>query len=516
MDEEINKNIMDSIYELDEAIEEAMIREEELEDKGVRDEEYPLPQIIQDWVNVGSEYSKYNEFPLTMCYFNILGQIVKDFIQIPLGANRLDTRLHFIWLQTARTGKSALWKLMNYSLQGTYKNINALILNEDDEEIKSKLSNFDIFDISVYTSAALIGTFVENDSFEHIQNDNFECSTFTEGITECDCESDENPRKTFIPGALHGSGIAHWDEFESSGIFKMKKHNEDMLLTFQTFMNDIDVRSDGHVMTKHLAGCSQTGRCDCQRSLYATSYVPDNLAEVIRNSGVLQRAFVHVREVPNHIRSKMHESVVANIGQEVDDELPVQKFIKHFTDIHQRVLKKWKDVECHPTKIIKIPKEVNDVINQYKIKMENYIETCRPELQTAVQSFSINLILYQVKISMFIALAEGRFNITANDVHCAGRLVEKAYMSLVGWLEQGIRVQRQTLSDKVGINTFKQSYFDSKKDENGYTLKKEFLAKSAAALEKSPKQTYRNYNQIKDKFEETKIGRSVYIKYIGD
>jgi len=155
MNEEIDKSVMDSIYELDEAIEEAMIREEELEDKGVRDEKYPLPKIIQDWVNVGSEYSKYNEFPLTMCYFNIMGQIIKDFIQIPLGANRLDTRLHFIWLQTARTGKSATWKLMNTTLQGTYKNINALKLNED-EDIKNRLSNFDIFDISVYTSAAYL------------------------------------------------------------------------------------------------------------------------------------------------------------------------------------------------------------------------------------------------------------------------------------------------------------------------------------------------------------------------
>ena len=185
---------------------------EDNEDKGPRDENYPLPDIIKEWITVGSEYSRYNRFPLTMCYFNIMGQIVKDFIQIPHGANRLDSRLHFVWLQTARTGKSATWKLMNTTLQGVYENINK-------KAIKNNLNTFDTFDISVYTSAALIGTFVENEAFDTDEP-----------------ESDTNPRKIFIPGALDGSGIAHWDEFESSGIFKMKKHNEDMLLTFQTFL----------------------------------------------------------------------------------------------------------------------------------------------------------------------------------------------------------------------------------------------------------------------------------------
>ena len=486
------------------------------EEGGVREEEYPLPDIIQKWIDVGANYSKYNEFPLQMCYFNIMGQVVKDFIQIPQGSNRKDSRLHFIWLQTARTGKSAVWAYMNATLTGVYKKINKVRLDDKHKEFKELKEN-DIFDISVYTSAALIGTFIENDKFAHISNDDIICNTLQEDESNvCNCEGPNNPRKLFIPGALDGSGIAHWDEFESSGIFNVKKHNEDMLLTFQTFMNDIDTISGGHIMTKYLAGVTSIGECDSQRSLYATSYVPQNLADVIRNSGVLQRAFVYVREVPNHVRRQMHEYVVNSIGTEVDSTIDVEEFVDHFKDIYLRVAKKWRKNGQQSTKMISIPKQVNDVINQYRIRMETHTADCRPEIIKSVESFSINLILYQFKIAMFIALSEGRFNITVNDAHCAGRIVQNAYNELVGWLEQTQKSQRQTLSNKVGINEFKRAYFDSKKDDEGFTPKKAFLAASAKLLQLSPKPTYTRYNEIKDKFEETKNGRVVHIKYIGE
>jgi len=518
MKEEIDDELIDTLYEAS---------NEDDEDKGPRKEKYPLPPIIKDWIKVGSEYSRYNKFPLTMCYFNIMGQIVKDFIQIPHGANRLDSRLHFVWLQTARTGKSATWKLMNTTLQGVYENINNIA-------IANNLDTFDTFDISVYTSAGLIGTFTENDAGSQKFDDNIEEGV--ELIKSIDGDGVEtiepfnpmanpaqaytekwiNSKKRFIVGSLHGSGIAHWDEFESSGIFKMKKHNEDMLLTFQTFLNDIDIKGDGHIMTKSLAGVVVTGKCDCQRSLYATSYVPENLAAVIRNSGVLQRAFVFVREVPNHTRRKMHKTVVDNIGKEIDDEIPVQPFIDHFTEVYKNTLEKWNKVDKKTTNMIEISDDVTKVIHQYRKQMEKYIKTCRPEIQTAVESFSINLILYNTKIAMYIALSEGRFDINVNDVHCAGRLVEKAYKELVGWLEQGIRTQRQSLSNNNRLNQFKQSYFDSTKDDEGFTEKTPFLGKCAKLLQLSPKQTYLNYNKLSEEFEEVKKGRTVWVKYIGD
>jgi len=511
--------------------------------KGPDKKDYPLPEMVDKWVKAGSEYSKHNEFPLKMCYFNIMGQVLKDFVTIPIGANRLDTRFHFIWLQTARTGKSAVWKFMDGTLKGVYEQINKLKLNEetvtikeiDDNgnetektiEIREIIQDNDVFDISVYTSAALIGTFIENnggtekyiDKFDDgaliIKEDGEEAVIYDSEI-HAPLEPYINRRKVFIPGALKGSGVAHWDEFESSGIFNIKKHNEDMLLTFQTFMNDIDTESDGHVMTKYLAGVDHVGKCDSRRSLYATSYVPQNLGEVIRNSGVLQRAFNYVNEVPSELIDKMHEEVIANIGIKIKHKEPIKEFQTHFVDIWQKTLERYKEVDCDPTEVIKIPRPVVDVINTYRRKLTNEIATCRPEIIKAVQSFSINLILYQVKLATFIAISRGVYSVSIGDVHCAGELVENTYKSLVVWLEQGIRTQHQSLSNKTGINNFKQSYFDCKKDDDGFVNKKVFLEKSATSLRLSPAQTYVRFNELQDKFIERKIGRSVYIKYDGD
>jgi hypothetical protein len=499
--------------------------------KGPDKKDYPLPKIVDKWVKAGSEYSKHNEFPLKMCYFNIMGQVLKDFITIPIGANRLDTRFHFIWLQTARTGKSAVWRFMDGTLKGTYEQINALKLNEDIEIIQDN----DVFDISVYTSAALIGTFIENNGGTEKYKENIDDGALMVRLKDANGHETgqtaiynsntpahaalatyKNRRKVFIPGALKGSGIAHWDEFESSGIFNIKKHNEDMLLTFQTFMNDIDTESDGHVMTKYLAGVDHVGKCDSRRSLYATSYVPQNLGEIIRNSGVLQRAFNFVREVPSELINKMHKEVVANIGIKIEHKEPIEEFQTHFVNIWKETLKRYKEVKCDPTEVIKISRRVVDVIDVYREKLTNEIATCRPEIIKAVQSFSINLILYQVKLATFIAISRGQYSVSIDDVHCAGKLVENTYKSLVVWLEQGIRTQHQSLSNKTGINNFKQSYFDCKKNEDGFVPKKEFLKKAADSLQLSPRQTYLKYKEIENKFESTKNGRVVWIKYIGD
>jgi hypothetical protein len=518
MTEDIDEEMIDSIYD----------SYEDNTPKGPDKKEYPLPPIIKEWVKAGSEYSIHNEFPLKMCYFNIMGQVIKDFVVIPIGANRLDTRFHFVWLQTARTGKSAVWKFMDGTLKKVYKQINALKFNEDNSEIREIIQDNDVFDISVYTSAALIGTFIENSGGTEKYID-----TFDDGALIVKVNDDEKPviynsethgelepyinrRKVFIPGALKGSGIAHWDEFESSGIFNLKKHNEDMLLTFQTFLNDIDTESDGHVMTKYLAGVDHVGKCDSRRSLYATSYVPHNLGEVIRNSGVLQRAFNYINEVPEELINKMHREVIANIGIKTEHKEPMDKFSNHFVGIWQQTLQRYKDVGCDPTAVMVIPKDVVGAIDIAKTRLDNEIATCRPEIKKAVQTFSMNLMLYHVKLATFIAISDGRYVMKIDDVHCAAELVHKTYNSLVVWLERGVKAQRVSLSASAGINEFKQCYFDSNKDTEGYIKKSTFLELFANKTQISPAQTYRKYEIIKSNFEEIKKGRVVYIKYIGD
>ena len=268
-----------------------------IEDNEIIEENYPYPAIVQKWIKEGSNYSMENEFPITMLYFTALGHILKDFIRIPVRASRLDTRVHFLWLQTPRTGKTAVWKFLKKVLDGTYMTINAQNVDENGN-IRADLSSYNIFSVKQYSDAALVGTFVEN-----------------EGFANDEPEGPDNWRKTFVEGTLAGSGLAHWDEFESSGIFKTGHHKEEILQTFQTFMNDLD--SESYIITKNLAGTANIGECNCMRAFYGTTYVPGNLVEVILNSGVLQRTFMYVREVPDEIREKMQDEILSTYNMEL-------------------------------------------------------------------------------------------------------------------------------------------------------------------------------------------------------
>ena len=85
---------------------------DDVPDIDIEKQDYELPKLVKDYVNVAKEYSIENEFPATISFFMILGQILKDFYTIPVKAQRIDPRVHFAWFQTARTGKTAIWKML--------------------------------------------------------------------------------------------------------------------------------------------------------------------------------------------------------------------------------------------------------------------------------------------------------------------------------------------------------------------------------------------------------------------
>ena len=67
-----------------------------------------LPALVREWVDTFGKVSRYNEFPATLAYFNLLGEIIKDYVHIPYGYTVEDTRFHVAHIQTARSGKSVL------------------------------------------------------------------------------------------------------------------------------------------------------------------------------------------------------------------------------------------------------------------------------------------------------------------------------------------------------------------------------------------------------------------------
>ena len=71
-------------------------------------EEIDLPTIVRNWEKVATSYSRYNNIPAVIGFYTLLGDLVKNMVEIPFGPTTTDTRIHFCWIQTARTGKTTL------------------------------------------------------------------------------------------------------------------------------------------------------------------------------------------------------------------------------------------------------------------------------------------------------------------------------------------------------------------------------------------------------------------------
>ena len=181
--------------------------------------EESMPKLVEDWTNAVVSVSKKNDIPATTSFFVILGQITKDFVRIPRGENTEDSRIHFCWMQTSGSGKSTLWNFVHKVNDEVNEKINLFegtnIIEEPDVYIPNR---YDLFDIIDYTDAALIGFYekIDNPELEEYRALSYE-----------DREDTPQPEKYIFErrsGALEGNGLAHWDEFEYSGIFKQGQH----------------------------------------------------------------------------------------------------------------------------------------------------------------------------------------------------------------------------------------------------------------------------------------------------
>ncbi|SVB63187.1 uncharacterized protein METZ01_LOCUS216041, partial [marine metagenome] len=162
-----------------------------------------LPAIVDKYTEDAVKASNYNYIPSSLSFFVILGQICKDMIAIPSGVNIDDCRIQFAWLQTSGTGKSTLTNWFMPIVRETFQQIN-----------DKHGTQFNIFDVTDYTDAALIGSFEKRE--EEIMEENGQVRRVMVD--------------TPIPGQLEGDGLAMWDEFEYSGIFKQSQHKENAIV----------------------------------------------------------------------------------------------------------------------------------------------------------------------------------------------------------------------------------------------------------------------------------------------
>ena len=68
--------------------------------------EIDLPAVVRNWEKVATSYSRYNNIPAIIGFYSLLGDLAKNMVEIPFGQTSTDTRVHYCWIKTARTGKT--------------------------------------------------------------------------------------------------------------------------------------------------------------------------------------------------------------------------------------------------------------------------------------------------------------------------------------------------------------------------------------------------------------------------
>lgn len=452
-----------------------------------------LPSLVREWVSTFGQVSRHNEYAATLAYFNLLGQVLKDNVGIPYGFTVEDTRIHICWIQTARSGKSVLNDFYTQITNRTFNFINAQ---------PGVNSEFDIFDVVDYTDAALIGT------TEKVPNPDYEPGGD---------EPKEIERQVF--GALEGSGLALFDEFESSGVFKRSTHKENVITYFQKLMNTLT--TDGYKIKKKLAH-GPTITCDCQRSMFATTYPPEHLTEVIADKGVLQRMFMYIRDVPQHVLNEMRRELIASIGQIRERATPTNKFAKAFLTIHNTV-KDRHDAGISKNEIITLSEGFHDSVHLEYDNMLAYLNKVPPEVRKIVGLFETNCLIYITKFSVLCAITESidrvdneKWIVFPRNVRQAAWIVRQGYMSLVAWLLAALRLRRVEVAEKAGFEDYIAAFNSCEKTDDGWVNKAQLRIECEENHNIPHAKFYRVWPKIEHKFNEKKEGRTSLVKIKGD
>ncbi len=453
--------------------------------------EITLPAVAVSYTNDAVKASNYNYTPATLSFFAMVGQVIKDMIAIPSGINVDDTRLQVLWLQTSGTGKSTLTNWYLPIIEEAFKLIN-----------QKHGTNLDVFDITDYTDAALIGSFEQR----------------REEVEEEDGRTRMIDVNVPIYGQLHGEGMAIWDEFEYSGVFKQSQHKENAIVYLNTFMNTM--WGETFIISKKLKQGDEPIECICKRSVYGTSYIPKTLTSVITEKGVLQRLLIFIWEVPQDVQKKMRRKLISDYGTVQQKEAPKIKYSKSIATIYDAVKERYDEVGQDPLKVIKIAPDARDALLRECILMEEYISHSRPEVFQAVETFINRILKHIQKLAVLCAVAEApsikdkskRFIVTQKNVQQAASIVRQCYKSLVSWLDEALRVEKVAVAQTANLGVFKAIYRDM--DSNDGWVHKTLLLQEVRKKTQKGQQTIYNWwkKSIGEYFEENRINKSVYVK----
>ena len=459
-----------------------------------------LPFVAREFQKSAVQVSHGNGIPAGICFFTILGQAVKDFIIIPNGRNHEDTRVHFCWVQTSGTGKSTLWNFVGPVANSLFEKINQN--NKHPPFIRENIPmtrTFNTFGVTDYTDSVLIGGYRE------------------------EIDDEGNKESVRHAGLLEGSGLAHWDEFEYSGIFRQTQHQEKAIVYLNTLMNSL--AGESWIISKALSSYGDGGvmECFCERSVLAMTYPPSNLNEVMAEKGVLQRMLLYVWDVPEFIQHKMRLEQIEKAGTVEEVNQPIDRYADAIFTLYELTRDRFNEVGGDPLKTMRYTPDFNQVLRLEYESMRMYIQSYPSHVAKIAGNFTTRLmkILYKMSVLCSVASAPSikdknqRFVVTGHNVRQASTIVRQCYRSLVDWLTDSLRAKRKSIAENSLESLFMDVYGKMKKDDEGFVNKTTLLTEVRTKAKKSRAQVYRHFDVIRHKFEEQKgASNRTYVKLI--
>ncbi len=491
-----------------------------------------LPAVVRQFQKSAMDISHFNETPAVISFFTILGQICKDFIAVPFEEEYEDSRIHFLHIQTSGTGKTTLSNFVQPIARAVFEKINEKdkhpynmnmevpLLDENGNVEKDadgnplthyKRKKFDVFSVQVATSAALVGHYAIQDEMETDENGN---SRFT-----------GNKVSVKMNGALEGSGLAHWDEFERSGIFSPNSHQVDMVVFLNTMLNTL--HGESWVMKKQLKE-GDIVETYGERSVLAMTYPPTELNRIMTETGLLQRMLCYIREVPEAVQHNIRKKKIKKFGKFKDRQGPMDKFSKEFIKMYDLVQERYEEmlkegkseIETKCT-MMEYTDAASDLLDLEYENMVGYINDCGLFVREVANLFINRLYITTSKLAVLCAVAqapyiknkEARFVVSGQNVRQAGAITRQCYMSLVEWLERSLKERRMS-SPLFNAKPFKDKYEEmAKKTEDNWVNRKLYISEMCKVIQKSNSQTNLIFkDKVQMNFDIKKIGKSNYIK----
>lgn len=468
-----------------------------------------LPLVLEGWVKEATNVSHYNDIPAVMTGLVLIGQMVKQFVKIPIKASLVDSRIHFVWIQTSGTGKSELMNFVIPVSEKLWDKINAFEGYIPHEQIATdeKLQQFDNFDVVEYTDAALIG---------------YQKPIFLsqEQVEEQGREANDNQDWEPVKGSLDGHGLARWDEFTNAGVFKQSQHKESVVTYLNTLMNSIG--SSSQTITKKLKEGPKVF-CYSERSVLATTFPPDNLDKAITETGLFQRAVLYIWEVPEHIKDEIDDMVTDNFGVFEDIKLPIKEYTDAFFEIYKLTKARYEEVGEDPTKTVQYSKGFKQALHLRKMDLRKLVSEEEGVIRDTARTFMTRLLIMMGKISVLCCIAESkhitdkdkRFIVSAANVNQASYIIRNCYKSLISWFIHSLKVRKSDLMKNTAGVGFLKAY-NELKTVDGLVPKNELFIKVKEDGNISMAQVYNRWKTIQANFEAVKVGRAVFIKLKGE